>query len=157
MIDDARHARFLEQAIALAVESANSGGGPFGAIIVRGADVIAGAANRVTRDHDPTAHAEVLAIRMACRALSTHVLAGCTLYASCEPCPMCLGAILWSRLDEIYYAADRHDAARAGFDDARFHTSFPEISGSLSVHHLRVSVRRAPFDAWSRNPDRIEY
>ena len=157
MHDDAPHIRFLEQAVLLAVESASSGGGPFGAIITRGDEVIARAANRVTLDHDPTAHAEVLAIRRACADLDTHNLSGCTLYASCEPCPMCLGAILWSRVDDLYFAADRHDAAQAGFDDARFHHTLAGFGDALPAHHFPIAVRCAPFDAWSRNPGRVPY
>ena len=99
----------------------------------------------------------VLAIRQACGALHTHNLSGCTLYASCEPCPMCLGAILWSRVDALYYAADRHEAARAGFDDARFHTALAGFGESLPTHHVPIAGRCAPFDAWSRNPDRVPY
>lgn len=157
MTDDALHAALLEQAIALAVESATSGGGPFGAIIVRDNNVIARAANRVTRDHDPTAHAEVLAVRQACRTLETHVLAGCTLYTSCEPCPMCLGASLWSRLDAIFYAATRDEAARAGFDDARFYRQFHVAEETSLLRHLPLPGRNAPFEAWSSNPDRVPY
>lgn len=156
MNDDA-HIRFLEQAVLLAVESASSGGGPFGAIITRGDEVIARAANRVTLDHDPTAHAEVLSIRAACSTLQSHILAGCTLYASCEPCPMCLGAILWSRMDALYFAADQHEAAHAGFDDARFHTALAGFGDSLPTHHVPIPTRCAPFDDWSRNPGRIPY
>ncbi|MCU0246793.1 MAG: nucleoside deaminase, partial [Bryobacter sp.] len=109
--------RFLERAVALAARSVARGGGPFGAVVVRGGTVIAQAANRVTASHDPTAHAEVRAIRAACRKLGTHQLDGCEIYSSCEPCPMCLGAIYWARLSAVYFAASREDAARAGFDD----------------------------------------
>ena len=107
----------MRRAIALSEESVNNGGGPFGAVIARNGEIVAEAANRVTLDNDPTAHAEVSAIRLASRKLGTFNLAGCDIYTSCEPCPMCLGAIYWARLDNIYYANNREDAANIGFDD----------------------------------------
>lgn len=107
----------MRRAIALSEKSVKTGGGPFGAVIARGGVVVAEASNSVTIDDDPTAHAEVNAIRMACRGLKTFDLSGCDIYCSCEPCPMCLGAIYWARLDRVYYANDRKDAARIGFAD----------------------------------------
>jgi guanine deaminase len=112
---------WLSRAVELAVENVAAGGGPFGAVIVRDGGLVATGQNRVTRDLDPTAHAEVNAIRRACASLGDFSLAGCTLYTSCEPCPLCLTASLWARLDRVVYAADRHDAARAGFDDRAFY------------------------------------
>lgn len=113
-----RH-EYLERAIELAgIGMAQGHGGPFGAVVVRGDQIVAEAFNQVTESHDPTAHAEVSAIRLACRALSTFSLAGCEIYSSCEPCPMCLSAIYWARLDRLYFAATREDAAEIGFDDA---------------------------------------
>lgn len=110
---------FMEQAIQLAVENVRSGrGGPFAAVVVKNGQVIATGSNRVTSTNDPTAHAEVTAIREACRALNTFQLTGCDLYTSCEPCPMCLGAIYWARPDRVYFAATASDAADAGFDDS---------------------------------------
>src|SRR5262249_17723277 len=110
---------FMRRAIELSLEQARSGaGGPFGAVIVRDGRIIAEGANRVTPSHDPTAHAEIVAIRNACAALHDFSLAGCEIYTSCEPCPMCLAAIYWARLDRIHYANDRADAAGIGFDDA---------------------------------------
>ena len=108
---------FMRKAIELSVNSVKKGGGPFGAVIVRNGEIIAEASNNVTVDNDPTAHAEVSAIRNACRKLGTFDLTGCEIYTSCEPCPMCLGAIYWAHLDKIYYANDRKDAAAIGFDD----------------------------------------
>ena len=107
----------MRRAIALSEESVKNGGGPFGAVIARKGEIIAEAANRVTLDHDPTAHAEVSAIRLASSKLGTFNLSGCDIYTSCEPCPMCLGAIYWARLDNVYYANNREDAANIGFDD----------------------------------------
>lgn len=153
------HTAFLEQALRLAAESVSLGGGPFGAVLVSGGDVVATGVNRVTLDCDPTAHAEMVAIRQAAQARRTPCLAGCTLYCSCEPCPMCRGAILWARLDAAYYAADRHDAAAAGFDDARFHASFPGgPDGALfPLAPLRLPSALAPFEAWLAKSDRIPY
>jgi tRNA(Arg) A34 adenosine deaminase TadA len=115
--------------------------------------------NRVTRDLDPTAHAEVVAIRAACRALRSHVLAGTVLVSSCEPCPLCLAAALWARVDAVLYAADRHDAAEGGFDDRAFYDLFarPRESWSVPVRQLRVSGATDPFRAWLADPDRVEY
>jgi len=107
----------MKRAIALSEESVRRGGGPFGAVIARGGEIIAEASNRVTLDHDPTAHAEVSAIRKAAARIGTHDLSGCEIFTSCEPCPMCLGAIYWAHLDRVYYGCNRTDAAVAGFDD----------------------------------------
>ena len=109
--------QLMRRAIALSIESVNSGGGPFGAVIARNGEIVAEGSNNVTSHHDPTAHAEVSAIREACRKLETFDLSGCDIYTSCEPCPMCLGAIYWAHIDKIYYANDRRDAADIGFDD----------------------------------------
>ena len=108
--------KFMREAIRLARESVETGGGPFGAVIVRDGAIIGRGQNRVVPDKDPTAHAEMLAIRQACRALDTYDLSDCEIYASCEPCPMCLSAIYWARLDRLYYANTRRDAARIGFE-----------------------------------------
>lgn len=152
-------ARWLERTVALALANVDDGGGPFGAVVVRDGREVAVGQNRVTRDLDPTAHAEVVAIRGACRALGTFSLAGCTVYSSCEPCPLCLAATLWSRADRLVYAADRHDAARAGFDDRHFH----ELLGTdpatwpTPVHRHEIPGATAPMDAWLARTDRTEY
>ena len=112
---------FMRQAVSLACANVAQGGGPFGAVIVRDGVVVATGVNRVTSLHDPTAHAEVQAIRAAALRLGTHDLSGCEIYASCEPCPMCLGAIYWAHLDRVYYAGSTADAARAGFDDSEIY------------------------------------
>lgn len=158
-----RHEQFLADAVRLSRENAETGqGGPFGAVVVRdGQEVVARAANRVTAENDPTAHAEICAIREACRALGTFTLAGCVLYSSCEPCPMCLAAAHWARLDAVYFAATRDDAARAGFDDAFLYQemTLPLSERALPILH-QTELRDeavAVFDAWLRLPDRTPY
>lgn len=156
MTDDAA---WLAQAIELAVRNVADGGGPFGALIVRGDDIVATGQNRVTRDLDPTAHAEVQAIRNACQAAGDFSLAGMTLYTSCEPCPLCVSAALWARLDRVVYAADRDDAARGGFDDREFYELFARERSTWPtlVEEMRPSDASAPFDAWLANADRTAY
>ncbi len=149
---------FLEQAIMLAVRNVADGGGPFGALVVTPDGRVHEGVNRVTRDNDPTAHAEVVAIRAAAAASATFDLSGAVLYASCEPCPLCLSAALWARIDRVYFAADRHGAAAAGFDDAVFYEYFngtrPEL---LPVAQAAIPTSDAPFDAWRRNAERTDY
>ncbi|WP_395245974.1 nucleoside deaminase [Agromyces sp. MMS24-K17] len=150
---------WLQQAVALAVENVEAGGGPFGAVIVRDGELLAIGQNRVTRDLDPTAHAEVSAIRAACRAAGDFSLAGATLYTSCEPCPLCLAASLWARLDRIVFAADRHDAAEGGFDDRAFYELFSRdrAEWETAVEELRIADAPAPFTAWIAKGDRVDY
>ncbi|MBO3084672.1 nucleoside deaminase [Cellulomonas fengjieae] len=150
---------WLSQAVALATSNVADGGGPFGALVVRAGVVIGTGQNRVTRDNDPTAHAEVLAIRAACQAIGSFSLAGCTLYTSCEPCPLCLAACLWARVDRVLFAADREDAARAGFDDSVFWDQFGASPGTraMPVVGHRVPSASDPMDAWLARPTRIEY
>lgn len=151
--------RWLAQAIELAVRNVAEGGGPFGAVIVRGGELLAIGQNRVTRDNDPTAHAEVQAIRAACREVGDFSLAGCELFTSCEPCPLCVSASLWARLDRVVYAADRDDAARGGFDDRAFYELFatPREQWTTAVVEARPSDATAPFDAWLAKVDRTAY
>lgn len=151
--------RWLAVAIDLAVENVAAGGGPFGAVLVRDGELVATGQNRVTPDLDPTAHAEVVAIRAAGRAVGDFSLAGLTLYASCEPCPMCLAASLWARVDRIVYAADRHDAARGGFDDREFYEMFARDRSTwdVAVVSSRVAAAQRPFDTWLARPDRVDY
>lgn len=152
-------ADWLTRAIELAVHNVADGGGPFGALIVRAERVVAVGQNRVTRDLDPTAHAEMQAIRAACRQLGDFSLAGATLFTSCEPCPMCVAASLWARLDRVVYAADRHDAARGGFDDLWFYDLFAHERRTwpVRIEELRVPVSFAPFEAWAANAARVPY
>ena len=149
----------LNEAIELAVASASTDGGPFGAIVARDGKVAGRGTNRVTAEHDPTLHAEVVAIRAACRALGTHDLGGMVLYTSCEPCPMCFGAAWWARLDRIVHAADRDDAARAGFDDAAIFADVtrPPAARELTTVRLLAEDGLRPFDAWLANPQRKPY
>jgi guanine deaminase len=150
----------LSRAVALAVENVAAGGGPFGALIV-GPDgaVLAEGQNRVTRDNDPTAHAEVVAIRTACAATGSFSLEGATLYTSCEPCPLCLSAALWARIERVVYAADRHDAARGGFDDLEFYELFarPRHEWHVTIEASRPADAAAPFDAWLAHAARTHY
>lgn len=150
---------WLEQAIALAVANVGDGGGPFGALIVRDGEIVATGQNRVTRDLDPTAHAEVIAIRAACQAVGDFSLTGCVLYTSCEPCPLCLSAALWSRVDRVVFAADRHDAARGGFDDLEFYELFARDRSewNLAIDSVRPADAAAPFDAWLAAESRTDY
>jgi guanine deaminase len=150
---------WLTQAIDLAVRNVADGGGPFGAVVVHGGVQVATGQNRVTRDLDPTAHAEVQAIRAACRQAGVFSLAGMTLYASCEPCPMCIASSLWARLDRVVYAADREDAARGGFDDSTFHRLFSRSRTNWPVteEQIRVDDALAPFEAWAAHASRVAY
>ena len=151
---------WMEQAIDLATTSASSGGGPFGALIAKDDRVVATGRNQVTAALDPSAHAEVGAVRAACRELNTFSLDGCVLVTSCEPCPMCLSTALWARVDRLVYAADRHDAAVAGFDDRAFYDLFdkkPQADWPLEVAHLDLPDRTRPFDTWVAKRDRVEY
>ena len=157
---DATHAAFMRQAIALASENvASRRGGPFGAVVVRQGEVIATGANQVTATNDPTAHAEVTAIRNACRRLSAFDLSGCAIYSSCEPCPMCLTAILWARLDALYFGSTAEDAARAGFDDSAFYEQvrLPTEARRLPSQNLLRTEAQASFDAWQASAYRINY
>jgi guanine deaminase len=149
----------LSHSIELAIENVTSGGGPFGAVITSPGGVVATGVNRVTRDLDPTAHAEVCAIRNACREIGTFDLTGFTLVSSCEPCPLCLAASLWARVDSVFFAADRTDAAAAGFDDAAFYTLMgtPRASWPSAPTQIDHSHFAAPFDSWRTQESRIEY
>ncbi|TCO53612.1 nucleoside deaminase [Actinocrispum wychmicini] len=150
---------WLRQCVDLATRNVADGGGPFGALVVRDGQVVATGVNQVTPTLDPTAHAEVVAIRNACKALNTFKLDGCVLVSSCEPCPMCLASALWARVDRIVYAADRHDAAKAGFDDRAFYDLFEQPRDSWHVPVLQLSDVDGfgPFTAWLERPDRVEY
>jgi tRNA(Arg) A34 adenosine deaminase TadA len=146
-------------AVGLAAENVALGGGPFGAVIVRAGQLIATGVNRVTTDNDPTAHAEVVAIRAAGRKLDNFKLAGCVLFSSCEPCPMCMATSMWARLDAVHYAADRDDAAHAGFNDRDFYELFdkPRESWAMTVSQLSQVDGLIPFDRWLAQPNRVEY
>jgi tRNA(Arg) A34 adenosine deaminase TadA len=152
--------KFMREAIGLAGRNASSvTGGPFGALIVKNGEIISAKTNSVTPDKDPTAHAEVNAIREACRKLDTYDLSGCTLYTSCEPCPMCLSAAYWAKVDKIYFAAGRDDAADAGFSDAFIYDEFSKSmeERSIPIEQIMPSEGREPFDLWKKNEDKIPY
>ena len=150
---------FMQRAIALSLENIDRGGGPFGAIIVRDDKIIATGVNRVTDCRDPTAHAEINAIRKACQVLNTFDLSGCELYTSCEPCPMCLGAIYWAHLDRVYYGNSKQDAANIDFDDSFI---YDELSRDYSERKLPME-RLLPEEAikaftyWEQKEDMVRY
>ncbi len=151
---------FMQQAIELASKNATSqGGGPFGAVVVKDGKIISSSGNSVTPDKDPTAHAEVNAIRIACKELDTFDLSGCTLYTSCEPCPMCLSAAYWAKIDKIYYAADRHDAAKAGFSDAFIYDQFalPLDERAIPIKRVLEDKGLDPFNLWIDNENKTPY
>jgi guanine deaminase len=151
---------FLVMAFEVALQGVESGaGGPFGAVVARGDDVLATAHNQVVATNDPTAHAEIGAIRAACAALNSFQLDDCELYASCEPCPMCLGAIYWARPAAVFFSATRDDAAQAGFDDAYVYEeiALPPQARTLPMRRVEHPEAGAPFAAWAAKPDRVEY
>ena len=149
----------MRKAIELSINSVRNGGGPFGAVIAREGDIIAEGSNGVTIYNDPTAHAEVTAIRKACEKLGTFDLKGCEIYTSCEPCPMCLGAIYWAHLDKIYYANDRKDAAEIGFDDDFIYQEI-EVKPQYRKKPSEILMREEGLEAfriWNKKTDKIEY
>jgi tRNA(Arg) A34 adenosine deaminase TadA len=151
---------FMRRAIELAREGMEGGrGGPFGAVVVSGGRIVGEGWNQVTSTNDPTAHAEVVAIRAACAALGRFDLSGCEIYTSCEPCPMCLSAIYWARLGRVYYGNGRADAARIGFDDAALYAEVAMAieARSLPMVQLLPGEARGAFDDWERKADRIRY
>lgn len=154
------HTQFLQQAIALAVDNVKTGaGGPYGAVIVKDNQLIAASGNKVTQNTDPTAHAEIMAIRLACTELDSFQLRDCVLYTSCEPCPMCLGAIYWARLSKVYFACSRHDAAEAKFDDSFIYEQIAILPAerSIPMHYMKVLNDKQPFEAWRSKSDKILY
>jgi tRNA(Arg) A34 adenosine deaminase TadA len=154
------HNPFMAHAIQLSLENVTSGrGGPFGAIIVKDGAIVAEAANQVTLSNDPTAHAEILAIRNACQRLETFDLAGCEIYSSCEPCPMCLGAIYWARLSRVYFANSDSDASRAGFDDSFIYRELAQPIAQRKIPMIQMMREEAlaAFRAWEQNPNKIDY
>jgi guanine deaminase len=154
------HEAFIREAIASAqLASEGEGGGPFGAVVVRDGTIIGSGRNRVTVAKDPSAHAEVEAIRAACTAIQDYRLTGCSIYSSCEPCPMCLGAIYWARIDALYFAATRDDAAAIGFDDRRLYDELPLPihQRSLPTAQLLRQEALGAFAAWHSNDTHIMY
>ncbi len=150
---------FIKMAIDLAESNIQEGGGPFGAVIVKNGTIVARGTNRVTYNNDPTAHAEIQAIREAGQKLGTFDLKGCSIYTSCEPCPMCFSAIYWARLDAVYYAATQHDAEKAGFDDAFIYKELEKTIENRSIPFVKLEVENScsPFDDWNRKIDKQAY
>ncbi len=151
---------FMAQAIALSIRNVRAGkGGPFAALVVKDGKIIARGTNRVTSSNDPTAHAEMLAIRRACRRLKSFQLAGCEVYASCEPCPMCMAALYWARPARIFYASSRQDAARAGFDDSFIYRQLrlPVGRRSIPTRQIMREQAREGFRRWRRQRGKIRY
>jgi guanine deaminase len=154
------HEAFMRDAIQLSLEGVRSGrGGPFGCVVVRGGRVVGRGSNQVTSTCDPTAHAEIVAIRDACKALGTFQLDDCTIYASCEPCPMCLSAIYWARIPAAYYGNSRQDAAAIGFDDEFIYQQIPLPVGErqVSMKPLLCAEAKVAFDEWTTKPDKVSY
>jgi tRNA(Arg) A34 adenosine deaminase TadA len=150
----------MKQAIELALSNVNSNnGGPFGAVVVKDGEIIGRGANQVTASNDPTAHAEIVAIREAAKNIGSFELQDCEIYTSCEPCPMCLGAIYWSRIDKLYYAATKDDAAKADFDDSFIYKEFSLPKDQRSIPSLQLMRDDAVkvFEAWTENGDKIKY
>lgn len=154
------HREFLQMAIDLACDNVKQGrGGPYAALIVKNHRVVAKSGNAVTAQLDPTAHAEIVAIRLACRQLKTYQLNDCILYTSCEPCPMCLGAIYWARLSQVFFACNRFDAAAAGFDDRFIYDEITKQPGQrhIAMRQLPLPSADQPFRLWSEQPNKQRY
>ena len=150
---------FMLRAIELSINSAKKDGGPFGCVITKNGTIVSEGSNRVTSSNDPTAHAEIVAIREACKKLNTFNLSGCDLYCSCEPCPMCLSAIYWSHIDNIFYANNRSDAKKINFDDSMIYSEFSKKIEDRKIpikQMLREEALKA-FDIWDKKTDKIEY
>lgn len=150
----------MARAIQLSIDNVHSGrGGPFGAVVVKDGNIVAEGANQVTFTNDPTAHAEVLAIRDACKKIGSFDLAGCEIYTSCEPCPMCLGAIYWARLSRVYFANSGADASKIGFDDSLIYRELtqPRSQRKIPIIQMMREEALAAFRAWENKPDKIAY
>ncbi|WP_053218493.1 nucleoside deaminase [Virgibacillus senegalensis] len=151
---------YMNQTVQMAIDNVKKNGGPFGAIVVdHNGKIIGKGANVVTKTNDPTAHAEIQAIRQACQAKESFQLSDCVLYTSCEPCPMCFGAIYWAKLQKVYYAADQTMAAAGGFDDAYIYEEMqkPSHERQLPFQEIPLEGRNRPFEEWKKHPDKTEY
>ena len=150
---------FMKRAIELSLESVNKSGGPFGCIIVKENKIVAEGSNKVTSSNDPTAHGEIVAIREACKNLNTFTLAGCELYSSCEPCPMCLSAIYWARIGKIYYANTRDDAKKIDFDDSLIYSEFKKSIAERKIPMIQMMRKEAlkAFELWDKKSDKVKY
>lgn len=150
---------YMLRAVEIARRSIREGGGPFGAVVVNAAGILSEASNKVVGSHDPTAHAEILAIRKACEITGSHNLNDCTIYCSCEPCPMCLGAIYWSGIKKVFYAADRNEASAAGFSDALIYTEISKPPRMRNIRFVKIGIAdaRSVFDEWNNYEEKIPY
>ena len=150
---------FMKRAIELSIKSVNNGGGPFGSLIVKGDKIIAEGSNKVTSNNDPTAHGEIVAIREACKKFNNFSLNGCELYSTCEPCPMCLSAIYWARIDKIYYANTREDARKIDFDDSLIYTELQKNIDKRKIPMIQMMRNEAlkAFDMWDKKTDMVKY
>jgi len=150
---------FMKRAIELSIESVNSGGGPFGTVIVKDDNIVAEGSNKVTSTNDPTAHGEIVAIRVACKNLNDFSLNGCELYSTCEPCPMCLSAIYWARISKIYYANTREDAQKIDFDDSMIYSEFKKNINQRKIPMIQLMRDEAlkAFELWNKKIDKIKY
>ena len=153
------HEKFMRKAISLSIQNIGRGGGPFGAVIVKDGRIVATGVNRVTAVNDPTAHAEISAIRKAAKKLGTFSLEGCTLYTSCEPCPMCLGAVYWAHFDRLFYANTKSDAKKIGFDDSFIYDEIELNPSERSIKTVRLLPEEAirAFEFWNEKDDKIGY
>ena len=149
----------MERAIGLSIQSVNNGGGPFSSIIVRGEKIIAEGSNKVTLSNDPTAHGEIVAIREACKKLNNFDLSGYELYSTCEPCPMCLSAIYWSRINKIYYANTREDARKIDFDDSSIYSELQKNINERKIPMTQIMRNEAlkAFELWDKKTDKVKY
>ena len=149
----------MKRAIDLSIESVNKGGGPFGCLIVKDNIIISEGSNKVTSTNDPTAHGEIVAIREACEKLNNFSLSGCELYSNCEPCPMCLSAIYWARIEKIYYANTREDAQKIDFDDSFIYSEFQKSINERKIPMLQMMRNEAlkAFELWDKKKDKIKY
>ena len=151
--------KFMTRAIKLSIENVNLGGGPFGSIIVKNDKVIAEGSNKVVLNNDPTAHGEIVAIRMACKNLNSFNLSGCELYSTCEPCPMCLSAIYWAHVDKIYYANTRDDAQKVDFDDSLIYSELLKNVKKRKIPMIQMMRSEAlkAFELWDKKTDKVKY
>ena len=149
----------MKRAIELSIESVNNGGGPFGCIVVKNEKIVSEGSNKVTSTNDPTAHGEIVAIREACKSINNFSLNGCELYSTCEPCPMCLSAIYWARIDKIYYANTRKDAQKIGFDDSLIYSEFQKNIDKRKIPMIQMLRDEAlkAFDLWDKKIDKVKY
>lgn len=154
-----KHEQMMERAIELSRKNVDNGGGPFGAVIVKDGQIVGEGANRVTASNDPTAHAEVVAIRDACQKLNTFDLSGCEIYTSCEPCPMCLSAVYWARLSKIYFANTKKDAAHIDFDDDFIYQEIPKALKDRKIPMVQLLRNEAikVFEIWEQKTDKLKY